>query len=236
MIRSTLHRDRRAEPRRGDEGMTLIELVVAMGVFGILLTLVVSMFVGSVRSFSDQSGALDNSRMASTSMNEVTRIIRAGTEIPVHGTAVNDPVFTYAGAEKIIMHSFIDAGTSTDPPPLRVQFARNAANELVETRWSAYHVHTTYWAFQTTSTYARTIARSLMPADTGSPLFRYYDKNGVVLTPPAGGTLTTAQIRNIASVRVSMRVQADGSGRVEPVLIQNMVGLPNLGVARVDVH
>lgn len=216
--------------------MTLIELVVAMSVFGILLTLVVAMFVDSVRSFSDQSGALDNSRMASTSMNEVTRIIRAGTEIPKKDNPVNDPVFTYAGAEKIKMHSFIDAGSPTDPAPVLVEFARNSANELVETRWNAYHVYTTYWAFETTSTYARTIARSLLPADTSAPLFRYYDKNGAALTPPAGGTLTTAQIRNVASVRVSMRVQADASGRVEPVQIQNMVGLPNLGVARVDVH
>lgn len=221
---------------RREEGLTLIELLVAMGVFGVLLTLVVSMFVSSARSFSDQSGALENSRMASTSMNEVTRVIRAGTEIPVFSNPVNEPVFTYAGAEQIIMHSFIDAGTSSDPPPVRVRFARNASNELVETRWSAYHVHTTYWAFASTSTYSRTVARSLVPASAGSPLFRYYDKDGGALTPPPGGTLTTAQIRNIASVRVSMRVQADAGGRVQPVQIENMVGLPNLGGARVDVH
>lgn len=233
---TTLHRETDAERGRGDDGMTLIELVVAMGIFGILLTLVVSMFVSSSRSFSDQSGALDNSRMASTSMNEVTRIIRAGTEIPRPNSADNRPVFTHAGAEKIDMHSFIDAGNSVDPAPVRVELQRNANNELVETRWEGYHDVPAYWEFRSTSNYARTIARSLMPADTSAPLFRYYDKNGAILTPPAGGTLTLAQRRNIASVRVSMQVQADASGRVEPVQIQNMVGLPNLGVARVDVH
>jgi len=218
--------------------MTLIELVVAMGIFGILLTLVVSIFVSGARSLSDQQGAIDNSRLASTSMNEVTRIIRAGTEIPVPGTSVNNPVFVYAGAEKIIINSFIDAGTSADPPPVRVQFARNSADELVETRWAAFHVvgHPTYWAFQSTANTSRPIARSLTPATAGAPLFRYYDKDGLVLTPPAGGTLSVAQIRSVASVQVTMRVQADESGRVEPVSIQNMVGIPNLGVARVDVH
>jgi len=216
--------------------MTLIELVVAMGIFGILLTLVVTMFVSTARSFSDQRGIVDNSRMASTSMNEVTRIIRAGTEIPQYSTSINIPLFEYAGAEKIIMHSFIDAGTSTDPAPIKVQFARDAADELVETRWTAYHVHATYWDFQTTSDYARSIARSLLPAEAAVPLFRYFDKSGAALTPPAGGSLSEAQRRNIASVQVTMRVQADGSGRVDPVTIQNMVGLPNLGVARVEVH
>ncbi|MFF2633795.1 PilW family protein [Microbacterium sp. NPDC058021] len=221
-----------------DDGMTLIELVVAMGVFGILLTLVVSMFVSAARSFSDQQGAIDNSRLASTSMNEVTRIIRAGTEIPVSGTSVKLPVFVYAGAEKIIIHSFIDAGTSADPAPVKVEFARNAGNELVETRWAAYHwpVGTTYWVFQPSAASSRTIARSLTPVSAATPLFRYYDKNGAILSPSAGASLSVDQIRNIASVRVTMRVQADASGRVEPVSIQNMVGIPNLGVARVDVH
>ena len=32
-----------------------------------------------------------------------------------------------------------------------------------------------------------------------------------------------------------MNVQANGSGRTAPVKLQNLVGLPNLGVARVEV-
>ncbi|WP_036283959.1 PulJ/GspJ family protein [Microbacterium luticocti] len=227
-LRRRLHGD--------DDGMTLIELVVAMGVFALLLTLVVSMFVSTARAFSDERGAVDNSRLASTSMNEVTRIVRAGTEIPVWGSAENDPVFVSAGAEQLTLNAFIDAGTSDDPPPVRVRFARNGQNELTETRWSAYHDHTTYWKFQTTSTYARLIARSLLPPDPAAPLFRYYDADGTELVPPRGGSLSVSQIRNIASVQITMQVQGDGSGRVDPVEIRNMVGLPNLGVARVEVH
>jgi len=215
--------------------MTLIELIVAMGIFSLLLTLVVVMFTSAARGYSDQEGAVDNSRLASTAMNEVTRVVRAGTEIPNHGNAVNRPVFLHAGAERIVMHAFIDATSATDPAPIKVEFSRNGADELVETRWKAYHVHTTYWEFQTTPTSARTIARSLLPAETATPLFRYFDKDGTALVPPSGGSLTTTQIRNIASVQVTMRVQSDGSGRVAPVQIQNMVGLPNLGVARVQV-
>lgn len=222
--------------RRDDSGMTLLELVVAMGISSILIALIASMFVTTSRAISDQDAALDNSRLASTAMNEVTRILRAGTEIPVYATSLNDPVFTYAGAEQIIMTSFIDSESSTDPAPLRVQFARNVDNELVETRYDAYHVHTTYWAFQATAASARTIARSLLPPVATRPLFTYYDKSGAALTPAVGASLTATEIRNIASVQVTMQVQSDGSGRVEPVVIQNMVGLPNLGVARVEVH
>ena len=220
----------------GDQGLTLIELVVAMGISSILIALIVTMFTTTSRSVHDQEAAIDNSRLASTAMNEVTRILRAGTEIPVYGAAMNDPVFVYAGAERIVMNSFIDSTSSADPAPLRVEFSRNAANELVETRWDAYHVHGNSWAFQTTSTYARTIARSLLPPQASRPLFVYKDKEGSVLTPASGASLTTAQIRNIASVQVTMQVQGDESGRVAPVVIQNLVGLPNLGVARVEVR
>ncbi|WP_455132933.1 PilW family protein [Microbacterium aurum] len=225
-----------ARRRPGDEGLTLIELLVAMGISSILIALITTMFVSTARSFGDQQGAVDNSRLASTAMNEVTRIVRAGTEIPVYGVATNEPVFEFAGSQEILLRSFIDAESSTDPAPLRVQFARNAANELVETRWTAYHDHGTYWKFNTTSTYARTVARSLLPPSAATPLFRYYDKSGTELVPVANASLTTAQIRNIASVQVTMQVQGDESGRVAPVTIQNMVGLPNLGVARVEVH
>ena len=220
---------------RRDDGLSLLELVVAMGISSILIALVVSMFVSGSRAVYDQEASTLNARLASTSMNEVTRILRAGTEIPVRGSNVNLAVFKDARAESLVMYSFIDAETSSDPAPLKVQFARNAANELVETRWAGYHKFVGYWDFRDTST-DRVIARSLLAPAAGTPLFAYFDKTGARLTPASGASLTDAQIRNIASVQVTMQVQGDQSGRVAPVQIQNMVGLPNLGVARVEVR
>lgn len=228
---------RRLERHRSSEtGLTMLELIVAMGISSILIALVVTMFVGTIRSFSDQEGGIENSRMASTAMNEVTRILRAGTEIPEWGKTLNQPVFEHAGAEKIIMRSFIDAASSTDPAPLRVQFARNASNELVESRVTGTHEHVTYWVFGSTWTSSRTIARSLLAPSSTTPLFRYFDRVGTELVPAAGASLSEADRRNIASVQVTMQVQADRSGRVAPVTLQNMVGLPNLGIARVEVR
>ena len=75
-----------------------------------------------------------------------------------------------------------------DPAPLKVEFSRNAANELVETRWTAYHRYTGYWDFRTTVASERTIARSLLPPVATRPLFTYYDKTGAVLTPASGAS------------------------------------------------
>lgn len=228
------HRVRMQQHRR-ESGMTLVELVVAMAVSGILFAMISSMFVNAIRSYGDQRGSVTNSRMASNSMNELTRIIRAGTEIPVYGSAINTPVFVYAGSEQLKMNSFIDSENAADPAPLQVQFSRDANDNLVETRWTAYHVNTTYWAFHSTLDSTRIVARSLTAATDDAPLFSYYAEDGTRLVPPAGESLSDSQIRNIASVRVTMRVQTDGSGHVDPVELQNMVGIPNLGVARVEV-
>lgn len=220
---------------RSDAGLTLLELLVAMGVSSILIALVATVFVTTSRVFTDQEGATDSARMASTAMNEVTRVVRAGTELPESGKTANTPVFAYAGAEKIEMAAFIDAESSKDPAPVKVSFGRNSANELVETRWAADRYLKIYWRFRDSPASARTIARSLLAPDKTRPLFRYFDKDGGALTPAAGASLSEDQRRNIASVQITMQVQANGSGRTAPVAIQNMVGLPNLGVARVEV-
>lgn len=225
----------RPRSSRSDAGLTLLELLVAMGVSSILIALVATVFVTTSRVFTDQEGATDSARMASTAMNEVTRVVRAGTELPESGKTANTPMFAYAGAEKIEMAAFIDAESSKDPAPVKVSFGRNSANELVETRWAAYRYLKIYWKFRDSPASARTIARSLLAPDKTRPLFRYFDKDGAALTPAAGASLSEDQRRNIASVQITMQVQANGSGRTAPVAIQNMVGLPNLGVARVEV-
>jgi len=225
----------RPRSSRSDAGLTLLELLVAMGVSSILIALVATVFVTTSRVFTDQEGATDSARMASTAMNEVTRVVRAGTELPEAGKTANTPVFAYAGAEKIEMAAFIDAESSKDPAPVKVSFGRNSANELVETRWAADRYLKIYWKFRDSPASARTIARSLLAPDKTRPLFRYFDKDGAALTPAAGASLSEDQRRNIASVQITMQVQANGSGRTAPVAIQNMVGLPNLGVARVEV-
>lgn len=225
----------RPRSSRSDAGLTLLELLVAMGVSSILIALVATVFVTTSRVFTDQEGATDSARVASTAMNEVTRVVRAGTELPESGKTANTPVFAYAGAEKIEMAAFIDAESSKDPAPVKVSFGRNSANELVETRWAADRYLKIYWKFRDSPASARTIARSLLAPDKTRPLFRYFDKDGGALTPAAGASLSEDQRRNIASVQITMQVQANGSGRTAPVAIQNMVGLPNLGVARVEV-
>lgn len=218
--------------RAAESGFSLIELLVTMFVLGLLSTVVVSFFVSMTTTFTRDSAATDSTNVAAIGMNEVTRVIRAGTEIPVQGQTLNNPVFVTAKNEEVTLYAYLDTD-SASPTPVKIRFAVDSGRELVETRWNSYVINGSYWAFNATAASSRDIARLIKPHETGeSWLFTYYLADGTILPVPGSGTFTTAQLRSIAAVKVTMTVQADLTDRAAPVTIQNTVGIPNLGISR----
>jgi hypothetical protein len=170
--------------------------------------------------------------VAATGMNELTRVVRSGTELRlVGGGTQNAPVFVSATENAMTLYAYIDTDSAT-PAPIRVRFSIDSDRRLVETRWDATTVESP-WAFvaEASPSYTRVIARSIpVGAD---PLFTYFLKNGTELVVPPSGTFTEAQLRTIAAVRVQLTVQADITARAAPVVMRNTVSIPNLGISRV---
>jgi len=224
--------------RRDESGMTLIELSVTIFVLGVLGTIVVGLFVNISTTLTRDRAAMDSTSIASVGMNEVTKIVRAGTEIRVAGLTLNDPVFVTAKTEEMTINSYLADSSTGVLSPVKVQLTINpTTRDLVETRWSSTKNSAGYWIFDPTPGAPRTIARSMAtvtpPLAAGQKyLFTYYDASGVELVVPAGG-LTESQRRAVAAVQVTVTVQADQTGRSKPVTLQNTVGMPNLGVSRV---
>lgn len=214
--------------QRGDAGVTITELIVTMALLSVVTTLILVMVTTVARSFTHERTATDNAMNASNGMNELTRVVRSGTSLQLTGVVEQQPPFVSAGTNSVLMYVYIDAD-SANPRPLKVQFSVDAQGRVRETRWLATTTKSP-WTFSTTST-VRTIARSV-PA--GAPqLFRYYDAGGNELVVPDTGTLSSAQVDLVASVQISLTVQSDTSSRVDPVTLQNTVGIPNLGVSRI---
>lgn len=220
-----------AHHARDERGVTLPELLVTM----LLLSFLTALMLGLVSSFSQtftrERSAADSTTVAAAGMKELTRVVRAGTELRLSGGgAVSAPVFVEAKPNTLTMYAYIDTAAA-NPKPVKVRFSIDAQRRLVETRWAATSAAAP-WTFAAAGspTSSRPIAR-LIPT-TAPALFEYLDANNAVIPIPGAG-FTTDQLRTIAAVRVTLTVQADVTSRADPVQIHNAVGIPNRGISRV---
>lgn len=226
---------------RGQEGVTLPELLVTMALMGVVGLLVLGMFTSFTRALTRERSAGDSVNIASIGMDELTRVVRSGTEIRRSGNDENLPVFTFAGRERLQMHAFLDT-SSTTPRPVKIELAVTPGRDLEETRWDAVPASSPYWTFESTGSTPRRIASKILPHASGERyLFTYRTKTVCdaghpdcnVLQVPAEGITDADVLRSIATVEITLHVQADGTDRAQPVMMTNQVGLPNLGIDRV---
>jgi len=218
---------------RDERGFGLAELVVTIFITGIVVTLVVTLFTNVSRTFTRENSATASTNAAALGMDEITRVVRSGTEIGVSGSLLNDPVFVSADKESVTLYAFIDTD-SVRSVPVKVRFSINADRKLIETRWASYALPGGYWGFQSVEQSSRFITSYIVaPAAGEKSLFTYYKADGTELVIPTSGTLTANERRSIAAVQVTMTVQADTTARANPVTLRNTVGIPNLGISRV---
>lgn len=225
-------RARLALAARGERGLTLPELLVTMFLLSMITALMVGTISGFSQAFTRDRSASDSTMVANTAMRELTRVVRSGTELRLSGGgSSNAPVFIDARPNALTMYAFVDASAAA-PRPIRVRFEIDAQRRLIETRWAVTNAASPWTFAAMSSPYSSRPVARFIPTTAG-PLFEYLNKDGVPLVMPASGTLTAAQIKDVAAVRVTVTVQGDMTGRAEPVTVQNAVGIPNLGISRV---
>ena len=227
---------------RGDKGLSLTELIVAIGLFSILATLIITAFATFSTTFNKDRSSTGNTNMASIGMNELTRVIRGGTLIPT-SVDTNLPVFVSANRESLVVHSYLDTN-ALSPVPLKVKFeVDSATRELRETRWTGFPNPTApkYWMFRSApDKVARLVASKIIAPVAGeTAMFSYYKidpvtKKDVLMPIPTGG-LTSAQLLEIVAVEVTVKVQTDATNRATPITLVNRVGIPNLGISRLGL-
>lgn len=229
----------------GDSGVSLPELLVAMVLLSILMTIVVSVFSSFTQTLTRSQSATDSTNVAALGMNEVTRVIRSGTEIEVNGTSTNLTAFRVAKRESAVVYAYLDTN-STTPAPVMVEFAITPSRDLVERRWAAIRVGT-FWTFPdpltATPASSRIIAKKIVVPTAGEAYFLTYLKtDGCPTSQPtcpivaaSGDELSAAERSLIVAVEVTVKVQADPTARAAAVTITNRVGIPNLGRSRVGL-
>lgn len=234
-----------SRPLRDEAGISLIEWIVAMFVFGIVIALISGLYVGTTRAMDNAQNTNQNTRSASNAMNEAARMLRAATDNPVQATGFgtpppNDPAFVYARNESVLFYAFVNL-TGTAQQPIQVRLRVDASTRrLVEDIWPATNIGNGYWSFPAETTApqrTRILADAVAPrVGTASWTFTYLDTTNTPVGTSAGATGGVANVKatlaTIAAVQVTLTVLTRTGVNDHAVTLQNTVGLPNLGQSR----
>jgi len=222
-----LLRDRAVGARRQDVGLSLAELLVAIMVFGIIVTIVTTTFISLTKATAQARGVDTNTRVASNGMNELARVVRAARTIPTPG-GTEATSFSLATTESMTLTTAVNGSDSLTTVPRKVTFSIASDRSLVETTVVGTALKTDFWQFVSTPS-RRTLGGAVVTAPgSGTPLFTYYDFSGAVLTPDAGGALSSTQLPSIASVQISLTIDRTATRSSQAVTLQTTVSLSNL--------
>jgi prepilin-type N-terminal cleavage/methylation domain-containing protein len=224
-----------------EDGLTLVEMLVAMMVLAVLLALVGGLFASSSKIIATTQVTGQGTTSAANIADELSNVIRSGANLPVTGQTLSNPALPYASNEALTMYSYVDSytsSTSTQVRPLLVQLSLNSARQLVEKRWVPLSTSGTYFTFPTVSssgavstpapTSTRIIGDPILTTPTTGantdPLFVYLNASGGVIASP----VAAANLCSIASVRVTVRTQGAATTAHPAIVLVNTVDIPNL--------
>jgi len=221
-----------ARARTDERGITLVELLVAMSLSLIVLTIAGSFLVASQKASVTAASVSQNTRAASVAMNEIGRVLRAATDNPVPTGDDSQYAFQYASATSVRFFAYVNLD-STLSKPVQVQLTLDPTTKrLTETKWNGAAVsgNSSYFAFplasgptlSATATSRRTLASSVV--NTVAFTFRDASDN------PLGSStspVAAADLPNIRTVSITMTV---GAGSTDPnaVTLTNTASLPNI--------
>ncbi|GAA1941586.1 type IV pilus modification PilV family protein [Agromyces allii] len=224
-----------------ESGFSLVELLVAIILMGIVLTMIANIYISTVKA-TDQAGSRHASTgNASNVANELNAVIRFATTNPVAGATDPAPALLAGTTTRVVLMSTIGAPPTVEAggrptKPTLVEFQRTSAGQMQERRWNPTASGTT-WVFAGTDPTATTPASTqllggTMPAGT---VFRYFKADDGVDTTneeivPAVGGLTSAQLPLVASIEVRISMVPPNKPTATPVVIVNRIALANLGL------
>jgi prepilin-type N-terminal cleavage/methylation domain-containing protein len=235
--------------RKDESGFSLAELLVAIMVLGFLLAMSAGILAWVGNSVRITQGTAAGAGTASDVMDEISTVVRSGTNQPVVNQLVANPPFIQATSESVTMYAYVDSYTSpgaTTVRPQIVQFSLNSQRQLIEKRWVPTSTSGTYFTFPTFNTTVVPATTSTAPSSTknfggpllttptgSNPLFVYLTSTCSTPSDPTtcgvvSPTTTTAQMLTIASIEVTVRVQGATKAARPSVVLQNVVNIPNI--------
>ena len=213
------------QPRsRGQRGITLFELLVAMSIMLVLSTMIVTTWVALTDAYSFSSRSDKQRDLARQAIDRMAREIRDAQQ-PPGGTS---PAFAYAYPDEVRLYSTFNTSDAANPTsvPRLTRFIYRVTN-------AAYGVGAVYrelpgadGAFDTGDDVSRLLLANVCNAGEGKDVFTYwsYDPADGDLAP-SHGTTTLVDPSRVVEVGVTLLVDLnpgkapnymDLSTRVQP--------------------
>ena len=207
---------------RTDTGFTLIELVVAIGVFAVLVVVSGAAMITGMRAVHDQTARGVLQREEQDAGLWLSRLVR-NIDNPID-TVPTTPAITYAGTVNgrptLTFTTFAGVG-AVDRVPYRVTIEQTDAS--IDTVVTAPDLTTGTPVYNAASAQRRTLVRGTAGAPPKLTL-RYLTALGppaVAIAPPANGTLTADQLSKVVAIEFTI------AGAEQAQAVQQVVVLEN---------
>lgn len=228
----------RVDQRPRDEGMTLVELMVAIGLAMLLMLVVLTFTIAAIRASDATEARNDNVNAAQVGMAGASKVIRTAVlpeQLNDHAcTGCGDSAIVAAGSTQMSFYANLD--NNGNGPSLVTLQAVADPNEPGTTMLQQLLIPPTalsdgsYTFCAVSAPGCRFRTWVLVRGLPASPsLFTYYDFDG---NPIAGTTIASTDLKKVASIDVALRVQLrPGQTRTPAENLVQRVSLPNADVS-----
>jgi prepilin-type N-terminal cleavage/methylation domain-containing protein len=236
------------ERRTGDEGFTLIEMIVTLSILSGVIAMVTGGLMLAFRTLGGNAARLDGTAQSKTAIESMSRTLRTAImPSQVNGTCTDCDVaaFISGDATSVVFYAnvdtdnFIQYSGMNNSVPSKVSYVVDGDGVLTETvRRPDLHAPSgpSAYDYQYTCTPGstgcevrqRVLARDL--AQDGSPLFTYYDRVGAELPVPLEHEVT--RLRAVDGVDILLKVRV--TDRVATATTAMRVTLPNAASLHLD--
>ena len=210
--------------RRPDDGFTLIELMVAIGVFAVLMAIVTTMLVRGLRSMQVAQQGSTTQTQQQNAMEWLTRLVRYADN-PAEGS-LPPPAITEATANSMTFTTYSGTG-QVDRLPYLVHIARTTAGIVSQIRTpvnaSGSPVLTNGLPSYPNGPAERILVRSTT-RNAPAISFRYWhlaNQASTELIPAAGSSLTASQMKSISTVDILIADSASAESLAQTVFLEN---------------
>ena len=197
---------------REDDGFSLMELLAAMAIGGIVLTGVLTVFTNGLTSTSRILDRVDSSSRARYAMDRMTTLLNSQVCLisPDEdlGQAATPPIVAGSTGNSITFYADLD-GAATTPAKYTLTYDP-AAKTLTQYTYQGTGTMGSNLAFPTTPTSTRRLADNVQ-AQGSDPVFSYYGftSTGTVNDDVAGLATPISVANALKVVRVNIKIQAN---------------------------